>query len=398
MAIKFDRKTLVTAVEEVTPGTDPGSGYQAIIVNEGTTINPEANTVQRDVFRDSFSPVGQVVTSKRWTMTMPVELKGGGLDGSSAIVLPELDLFLRACALKREDALVITVDAITGTFENGEIIQDTTTSDPIGTLVDFVSTGAATGILYLRDVTLANAPVDNDNLTGATSGATADTDGAPPEGFIYRPTSERSEMTSLTIPFYKDGIRHLALSVRGNLELNMGVDSFGLATFNMQSLWQLPTDTANPAASFSQVQPSVVKSAGLNIGSWDLTGAGATSLQINLNNDVTVRPDMNAADGVAGIEISGRNPTGSVDPEVVELSTFDPWTKWRDGTKERLYAEIGSAAGERVRLLIPQSQYSNIEYNARDGIMAYNLPFLASGDNEAVAGTGGDDEVYLLFY
>lgn len=392
---KFTRRTVVLGVLETTPGTDPGAGYAAILTNEGAEINPEAEFTQRNTVRATFSPTGGVVGQKRWTINLPVELKGGG-SNAGAIVAPELDWALQSCAMKKEDGRVVEVDTVTGTFEPGEAINLTTGGTLVGTLVDAVISAAA-GTLIIRD-DQGTALVDGDGLTGASSGATASINLTMDEALIYRPITTRTDQKSATIRFSKDGIRHVATNVRGNMSLDINVGSFGVCTFNLQGVYSDPTDTANPSATYSTITPPVAVNAGLAIGGWDMSTTAATQMQIDLANTVTVRNDFNSADGVAGIEITGRGTNGSINPEVAALSDHNPWTLWKNGTTQKIYATLGSSAGERIRLLVPKAQYQNFSYQDRDGIAAYQFPFLCQGDNEAAGGTGGDDEFYMIFY
>lgn len=50
---------------------------------------------------------------------------------------------------------------------------------------------------------------------------------------------------------------------------------------------------------------------------------------------------------------------------------------------------IGSAAGSRVRVVMPATQYTALPYGERNGIVTYQLGFQATGD---------DDEMVLIYW
>lgn len=389
---KFTRRTVILGALESTPGVDPGSGYTALLANEGAEIKPDASFIERKTIRSNFSPIGGVVSQKKWTLSIPVELKGGGVN-AGAIVAPELDWGLQCCAMQKEAGRVIVIDGITGTFQMGESVSNASSAE-VGTVIDFVSSGANAGTLVLRDdkgLTLA----DNDSLTGDISGATANVNVTADTAWVYRPISDRALQKTATVHWSLDGIKHVTTYVRGDLSIDAGVDNYAVCTLDLQGIYSEPTDAANPAASYSTTKPAAVVNAGLAIGDWDMSTTAATKLQVALKNTVVARNDINAADGITGIEVTGRGTNGSIDPEVASISAHNPWSLWKNGTTQKIYATIGCAAGERIRLLMPMSQYQNFNYQDRDGISAYQLPFMCNGGNE---GAAGDDEFYMIFY
>ena len=386
---KLTRRTVVTGVLEDTNGVDPGSGYTVVLTNDGTEISPDATFNQRSILRSTFSPAGGVVGQKGWNFTLPVELKGGGVE-SNSLVVPEIDWLLQSCSLSREDGLALPYATITGNFQNGELLKSGT--DTIGTLIyvgeDYVF------IRDAKEVTLNTS----DTITGATSSASFALSSSPIDTYVYKPITDRTLSKSATVLFFKDGIKHVSNNVRGTVSFDLNVGTFAVCNFSLQGVYNQPTDSPNPSASYSQVIPAPVINVGLGIGSWDMSTTATTQLQIALNNTLTKRLDMNSTDGVRSIEVTGRDTNGSINPEVAKISEYNPWTNWTSGSTELIKATVGSEEGERCLFLVPKAQYQNFTYQDRDGMQAYNFPFSCLGGNESAGGTGGDDELYLIFY
>lgn len=392
--MKLSRRMVVETAIETTVGTDPGSGYTAILTNTGSTITGKGEVIKRDVVRQSFSPAGSVIGAKEFDFSFPIELKGGGVN-TGVPVEPEITTFLQACGLVKSDALVVTVDSYTKAthaFAIGEVLTKTGPAN-IGTIFDVVDTGTGTATLYLRDITVANIPTAASAVTGAVSTATGNVV-ATTRGLCYRPTSDRASMKTATIHYNLDGVRHIATACRGTFTLDLSVGKYGAFQFNLQGSYSDPTDVALPSVSYSTIIPPVVFGAGLTIGDLDMTKTATTQITYDMGNTIVPRNDVNAAEGRLGFEITGREPKGSLNPEMVTLADYNLWSLWKAATPARVYCQIGSTAGNRCRLLIPAAVYTDISYQNRDGIATYQMPFTCK---EGTDGTNGDNEVYFLF-
>jgi len=386
-------KAVLLAVIETDYGEDPEEGYTGILLNKGVTISPTGEKLIRDIISQTYSPQGHVIGVKQTKISFEVELKGGGLD-ESVIQDPEMDVLLQCCALVQSAGLVMPVDNVdVATFTEGEQVTNTTQeSETVGYVVQYVDNGDDTGTLYLRDV--VNDPTDGDALLGATSGTTADANGTPSDALCYRPTSTRTSMESATIHFHRDGHRHILTGCRGTVDFDYSVGKYGVAKFEITGIYSTPTDQTLPSPTYpgADIIPPVVVNAGLQIASLDMADAPVNALSLKLGNTVSQRKDINAATGLLGLEITDRNPSGSVDPEAPALADFDPWSAWEDATEQAIYCDIGDTAGNQIHPYIPRALYEEASYADRDGLVVYSLPFTAKGGDE------GDDEIFLFFY
>lgn len=387
---KLSQKVGVLAVLESTPGTDPGSGYSGVLINkDGFDIKPTGEKIERNFLTTSLSPQGHVIGAKTYELTFQAELKGGGLSGSD-VVAPELDVMLQACAMKKEDLLVLSLSSVSGNFEVGEEIIDTTASSAsLGYLADVVTSGSS-ATLYIHAYT-GQAVTSGDTITGATSSASG-TAGSSQEGLCYHPVSSEADMKTATIHCYRDGIRHVITYCMGTFDLNMQVGSYPIASFSMSGVYSDPTDESDPSVSYSDITPPLVLNAGLQIGDVDMSLTCATALSVGLKNTVSPRKCINSADGVAGFRITSRAPAGSIDPEATDIASFNPWEKWKSAGTEKIYCNIGSQAGNTIRPLVPYALYDSVSYGNRDGLLTYELPFICKGGP-----SGGDDEFWLFF-
>jgi hypothetical protein len=203
---------------------------------------------------------------------------------------------------------------------------------------------------------------------------------------IYSPLSDSDAHESVTLYWYEDGLLHKAVGCRGTMSLSLSVNGIPTISFDLSGIYADPSDAALPSPTLSDVVPPVCRSAGVAIGSYTPV---ATSVDLSLGNDVQQRQDINATDGIAGYMITGRKPTGSIDPEAALLADFDPWTAWKNGTTAAIEAAAGTVAGNIMTMSVPAAMYQTPSYSDRNGITTYSLPFVCTGTD--------DDELSLAF-
>ena len=95
-------------------------------------------------------------------------------------------------------------------------------------------------------------------------------------------------------------------------------------------------------------------------------------LALDSNNKVEQRADVSSAAGVKGYIIVGRDPQGSIDPEAVALSTDNIWTDFINGTETSTSIVVGATAGNVITITCPKTQYSDVGYADRSGIISHN--------------------------
>lgn len=202
----------------------------------------------------------------------------------------------------------------------------------------------------------------------------------------YDPASADHESCSIYV--YKDGIFHKVLGCRGSFVISGSVGHYLTARWTFRGLYVAPADDSPAAQTFSSIKPAVLLSAGLTIASYSPV---ATAIEININNALGRRTDINDATGVKEILITGRTPGGSLDPETVTEATHPFWADWSAANAKALsIGPIGATAGNKITVTAPKLQLEDIRYGDREGILTYAIPFRLAGDS-------GDDELKIKF-
>jgi hypothetical protein len=201
----------------------------------------------------------------------------------------------------------------------------------------------------------------------------------------YAPAS--SSHGSATIYCYLDGIRYDLVGARGNVEMTAEAGALVRLNWTISALFELPTDQAIVTGVYDATKPEACKGATFTIAGYAYV---CQALNFNKNNNVTLRPSIAGTDGYAGVEITGRNPSGSFNPEAILRATKDLWSEWNAGTPGALNFVLGATAGNIATVTAPAMVYREVTPGDRDGMAVYDVPC-------TYAMSSGDDEISIVY-
>ncbi|MCF8719212.1 phage tail tube protein [Nitrospina gracilis] len=221
----------------------------------------------------------------------------------------------------------------------------------------------------------------NPTFTAESSGGAGDGD------ITYNPVS--SSLKSVTLYWYNDGLLHKLLGAVGNMRINGEAGQFGTIEWTFRGLYVDPTDADIPGgAVFNAEQPPILNGISMSVHSYQ---GAIQAFAVELANEIARRNSVNAATGVVGFLVTGRDTQGSMNPEQVKEATHDFWAKWKAATQGALSMTIGTVAGAKIDITAPKVQYRELTGGARDGVRIYDVPL-------TLAQNSGDDELALKFY
>lgn len=375
-------KQVILVKEESTPGTDasPSASTDAVLGLKGTALSLEGDKIADDRLSAFLSKQAHTMGNFALGMEVPVECRGGGIDGST-VKAPDYDALLRACGMVKTEIEFIEAGGGSGTFTPGETLTGGTSS-ATGLVI-----AEAGGGLLLEAV--SGTFEDGETLTGGTSSATRTASAAPITGMQYLPTSDETAMITDTVYWYLDGHRHILTGSRADFSLALSVGQVGKFNFNLKGRFNDPSQQSMVTPTLVQTRPPLVESLGLAIGSY--APSGINEISLSLGNSVGRDDCVNAAEGLDGFSINDRVAKGSVDPKAESLNTFNPIAAWKSGTLARFSFLLGNTAGNRIYVEAPQIQYTEVPYGDREGRVTNQLGFEMKMDQ-------GDDELRLVFF
>lgn len=209
---------------------------------------------------------------------------------------------------------------------------------------------------------------------------------------VYLPTSTVQKSITMYLYDLQDSgsaVLHKVEGARGTFQVAAEAGQVAKLSFTFYGLYNVPTDVAVPSApTFESTKPPVCESAALTLNAISsLVVAGAS---LDMQNNVVPSDDVNSEHGISKFAITGRKPSGKINPEAVSLSVYDFFTDWKNATARALSMVIGSAAGNKCTISAPKLTIDSIGQEDGNGLLRRGLPF-------RLARSSGNDEVQFKF-
>lgn len=196
-------------------------------------------------------------------------------------------------------------------------------------------------------------------------------------------------LKTLTLWMYFDGLIHKMTAAMGTFSMTGTAGEIAKVEFTFTGNFAAPIESAFAAGTYNTTVPALVENAAL---AWNGSGTGicAESFSIDMNNEVALRKCINADQGLSGVYISGRNPTGGYTPEVSGALSTSFWADWMASTTRSFTVAVGETAGNIMTVTAPDVQITGIGYGDRDNIKTYDIGLAFRRD-------AGDDELVFTF-
>lgn len=203
----------------------------------------------------------------------------------------------------------------------------------------------------------------------------------------YAPVS--STFSSATIYFNVDGVLHKLTGCRGDMSLSCAVGAIPKIKFDMTGVYNAPTDTAQPAVTYSaQAAPLVFRQGNTSAFQFFSYAGVLQSVEFNMANSLVYRELVG---GTKETLITDRKPAGTVTIEAPTIAQKDYWAAALASSTGNLTFLHGTTAGNRVTLTASQVDVTNPTYQDQDSVQMLSIPYVT------LPTTAGNDEVALAF-
>ncbi len=182
---------------------------------------------------------------------------------------------------------------------------------------------------------------------------------------VYAPVTNGMEF--VTLHYNLDGVLFKMTDAKGSVSFELTAKGIPIMKFKFVGLYSTPEDAAVPASvDYSGFKDPVAVNAA-NTPTVALHGfAGKVqSVSVDMANQVTYRNLI----GYEGIELTDRQPTGSIAMELESVATKDWYTTIKNGTLGTLAVTHGKVAGNIVQLASPKVQVLDPSFSDSDGIV-----------------------------
>lgn len=201
----------------------------------------------------------------------------------------------------------------------------------------------------------------------------------------YQPVSEGHD--SSTIYYYQDGRMRKVLGAKGTATINAEAGGLGTVQFEFTGKDGGLVDSSFPTLSYNATVPRPFINVPFSI---DGYGAIINSITLAFGNTISMPGNVREVDGFAQVEITQRDPNGTIDPEAQTKAVIDFETKFKNGALMPMTTgDVGSTPGN-IWNLSQTIAIRDIAQGERDQRRTDDLTY---GAHE----TSGDDEFTLVF-
>lgn len=379
-----------------TPSTSSTVGTTSSILIYDPKFEIKPDLFRRNPARNNLSPLNPVTGILRGKLTFKCEVRGPD-DISSNLGVPELDMLLRGCAMKRVD---------TGSRPTARAYKPTSTMKPHLTTTLAASASLGSGVsmqvasstgFAVGDVVSIYTPSTRAAEEQATITAIADSTHITATIVANHSSSDIVERCSASIPLslelQDDDKSYRWRGCRGNVKLSAKVGEIGMYEFSFEgAVASTPTDSYTAfAPSYGAKVPPAFFSAGLNLGG-AYSSATFTAIDFDLANVLVPRENANSSTGLLSTLVTGREPKGTFDPESVTEATYTYWANLLASTGASLSVAIGGTSKNRVTVTSPAIVLDTISDNDRTAIATYGVGFSC-----VTTSSSGDDELVFTY-
>jgi len=203
----------------------------------------------------------------------------------------------------------------------------------------------------------------------------------------YTPIS--TAMKTVTIAVYEDGLKKQLCGAMGNAKITCNVGEPIMVEFTFTGKYSSHSDTAMLVPTYPASKPLIFQNATVTVLGDTLL---LNTLEIDLQNEVSMRTDPTDATGYAFAKVTARNPVMTFDPEQELVATHDFISKVKSTTEAAISIVVTATDQTQLTISMPKARYTGISGGDRDGIRTYSATMELN-----MSASAGNDELSLAF-
>jgi len=205
---------------------------------------------------------------------------------------------------------------------------------------------------------------------------------------VYNASSDYASQATISIAVWQDGKKKTMAGCSGNVTFEGETGDRLMCSFEFSGKWAAPIDDTISAVAESTATPMMLKGGTFTLGGESIKVA---SVNLNMNCQVTARPDIDDASGIGNYIVADWDPTLQLVAEADLVGTFLPgynyYGIWLAGT-EAAVSLLLTDGTVNVTFAIPAAQIKEIKNSDGDGIEMEDLTYQCNNSS-------GDDAVTI---
>lgn len=206
------------------------------------------------------------------------------------------------------------------------------------------------------------------------------------ESVTYLPAS--TGVPSLTIAMYDDGMVKRISGARGTVKFSGKIGEAIIAAFEFQGIYDTIATASMLTPALEATVPPILLGNALTIGGSAII---SESIDIDMGNNIFMRPDINSATGYKSAIITSRKPTAKFDAEAIANTTV--YDALMAGTQQALnLGPVAAVSGtfNKYTITAPKLVATKVADGDRSGIATNSVDYTLCMNT-------GDDEISIVF-
>jgi hypothetical protein len=379
------RRGQIAAREEETEGTAIAlSNTYADIKPENVAYAPDLPFYPRAVAAASFSPFPGTSGGPRMAeISFEVGLAGSGTAGTP----PSWGPLLKGCGFY--EALVASTSA---TYRPRTARPDTYVDSDSNSGQKVLNVASTTGFYKGDLIHIDKAGTGGGAETGVVDSVQAGVSLTLVDNLANTHTALQADEVfpypgSLTLGWYVDGLRYQIDGARGNVRIVLNTGEPGKLAFTFRGAYNEPTDVdLLSSITYETTIPPAIVNGSMTLDSQSLR---YKSLEYDMGNSLSDRADPSETHGGLSTIIAFREPTGTIDPEMLAYATYRFFNQMATNQEGAFTLTVGGSAGNITTITAPKIQYTAVEPTDRDGMQVGGVTLqlnrsAAAGEDEFV--------------
>jgi len=207
----------------------------------------------------------------------------------------------------------------------------------------------------------------------------------------FNPTSEApgSNVKTLTIGAYIDGVRKLLAGCMGTFQLVCPTGKMAYIEWTFQGVWQTATDVSLLSPTYPTASPLRYSSATTT---YDSVALCVENVTFDAGNNVIMRPCAGTAAGFVSALVTDRAPTITADPEATLVATQDRYGDLLSNAEAEFTVTLDGPSTSTIEIVAAKAQYTNVQEADRNGMVTDALTFQCNKN-----GTTADQSLQIVF-
>lgn len=210
-------------------------------------------------------------------------------------------------------------------------------------------------------------------------------------GQVFTPRSEApgTNVKTLTMGVYIDGMRKLLAGCMGTFKLNCPTGKTAFMEFEFSGIWSNPTDTAILTPTYSTDSPLRFAT---STTTWNSVELFIESFVLDSGNTVILREDSGTVSGFKAALVTNRIVTITGNPESKLVATQDRYGKLLDLSEHALTFDIDGPTNSKITVAAPKAQITSISEGDRERMVVDDITWQCNRN-----GSTADQEVSMTF-